>query len=181
MTLAPDRARMTAAEYAQLPETTQPMELYNGEVIVMPTPTPQHQTLILNLVALLIRIIQSGRLFLSPLDVHLDELHVVQPDILWIAPESKCTIGEKYLSGAPDLVIEVLSPGTERRDRREKYALYERHGVREYWMVSAESAYIEVYALKDGRFERIGIFTEGETLPSSLLGEVALAGIFQPA
>jgi Uma2 family endonuclease len=181
MSLAPEKTRMTAAEYAQLPETTQPMELYNGEVIVMPTPTPQHQMLIARLFLLLSRIVHQGVLFLSPLDVHLDELHVVQPDILWIAPGSKCTIGEKYLSGAPDLVIEVLSPSTERRDRREKYALYERHGVREYWMVSAESAYIEVYTLKDGRFERLGVFTESETISSPLLGEVALAGIFQPA
>ena len=181
MTLAPEKTRMTAAEYAQLPETNQSMELYGGELMIMPTPTPQHQIIILNLVTLLIRIIHSGRLFLSPLDVHLDELHVVQPDILWIAPDSKCTIGEKYLSGAPDLVIEVLSPGTERRDRREKYALYEQHGVREYWMVNPAAAYVEVYTLKDGRFERVGIFAEGETIPSMLLGEVALVGLFQPA
>jgi Uma2 family endonuclease len=181
MTLAPEKTRMTAAEYAQLPETNQPMELYDGELMIMPTSTPQHQMLIGSLFLLLSRIVRQGILFLSPLDVHLDELHVVQPDILWIAPDSKCTVGEKYLSGAPDLVIEVLSPGTERRDRREKYALYEQHGVREYWMVNSAAAYIEVYLLKDGRFERAGIFTEGETIPSTLLGEVALAGIFQPA
>jgi Uma2 family endonuclease len=181
MTLVPEKTRMTAAEYAQLPETNQPMELYDGELMIMPTPTPQHQILIASLSLLLSKIVRQGILFLSPLDVHLDELHVVQPDIMWVAPDSRCTIGEKYLLGAPDLVIEVLSPSTERRDRREKYALYERHGVREYWMVSSAAAYIEVYTLRERRFERLGIFTEGETIPSALLGEIAVTGIFQPA
>jgi Uma2 family endonuclease len=83
--------------------------------------------------------------------------------------------------GPPDLIVEILSPSTEARDRKAKYSLYERHGVREYWMVNPDERFIEVYTLADGTYKRAGVFVAGEDaeFASPLLGKpVALAGIF---
>jgi Uma2 family endonuclease len=168
---------MRAAEFFQLPETVLPTELIDGELIEMPSPKPQHQILALNLVALLLPLSKPGQLLFAPMDVYLDELNVVQPDLMWIAPDSACVIGDKHLTGAPDLVIEILSPGSSTRDRREKFELYQRFGVREYWLVDPGEAHIEVYARKDGSLQRVGVFIGGESI-ASMIGEVRLDNLF---
>lgn len=90
----------------------------------MPAPTRVHQRLIRKLLLKLQPLIPNGEIFLSPIDVYLDELNVIEPDMLWISPDGKCEIGEKRLIGAPDFIIEILSSGTSRRDKREKFNLY---------------------------------------------------------
>src|SRR5690606_20207514 len=108
---------------------------------------------------------------------YLNEANVVQPDMFWISDENdRCYLVDgKYWRGAPDLVIEILSPGTTRRDRDVKYALYEQHGVREYWLVDAEERYIDVYRLDDGgQFTRQGVYGGGDTFASPLFPGVTL-------
>jgi Uma2 family endonuclease len=162
------RVRMTAAEYARLPETTHPMELINGEVIELATPKDDHQKLLLTLVRILSGLIPGGELRFAPMDVYLDDLNVLQPDIFWVSgPDSRCKLGEDgWWHGGPDLLVEALSPSTAVRDRREKFQLYEKFGVREYWLIDLVARFAEVWTLSDHK----GIYTIGETFESPVLG-----------
>lgn len=172
--------RMTAAEYLQLPEQNTPMELLDGEIVVSPSPTPEHQDLVGNTYILLKQRSQAlgGQVYFAPLDVYLGEESVPQPDLVWLAPNSKCSILEKRLSGPPDLVVEILSPGSIKRDRQKKFRIYERHGVREYWLVDPRDRLIEVWQWIDGRFTLLDIYSPGERFESSLLGTIEVSAIF---
>ncbi|HID56145.1 TPA: Uma2 family endonuclease, partial [Candidatus Poribacteria bacterium] len=110
--------------------------------------------------------------FIAPCDVVLSEEDVVQPDILFISSERAHIIGDRYISGPPDLVIEVLSPGTEKIDRVLKCGLYERYGVKELWFVSPERGEIQVLKMIEGKFVEHGRFSRGETLTSSLFPDL---------
>jgi len=173
------KTRITAAEYALLPETTQPMELIDGEIIELPTPKDPHQNAILMIVQLLLKLITGGTLRFAPMDVILDGFNTLQPDIFWVSgPESLCKLGEDgWWHGAPDLVIEVQSPSTALRDKREKFRLYQKHGVREYWMVDPIAQFVDVWAFPDHK----GIFGMGESFESALLGskQVDVKALFE--
>ncbi len=161
---------MTANEYFELPETTTPMQLIEGELIVSPAPLPVHQISVLNCAILLRELIQGGQVYVAPIDVVLDEGNVVQPDILWIAPDGTASV-DRYIQGAPDLVVEVLSPSAARLDRSKKFTLYEQHGVREYWIVDLITRRIEVWTLTDSEYALHGSFAAGATFASPLLGK----------
>jgi Uma2 family endonuclease len=177
------KTRMTAAEYRQRPETTQPTELIEGEIIVRPAPTDRHQGVVMGFVQALLGQPGTGTLRFAPLDVYLDDETIVQPDVFWVSgPGSRCRLGDDgYWYGAPDLVIEVLSPGTARRDKAVKFRLYEQHGVREYWLADPDARYVEVWrrAGDASRFEQQGVYGPDETFDSALLGQtVTLAQVF---
>jgi Uma2 family endonuclease len=164
------KTRMSATEFFALPEMNTPTELIDGELIMAPSPVPKHQGISAETYVVLRGLIPNGKLFYAPIDVYLDEGNVVQPDILWVAEGGQCQITDKRLVGAPDLIVEILSPGTTRRDRREKYELYERFGVREYWMIDPDEEYVEVHHLQDGRFQRQGVYIPEQTFESRVLG-----------
>ncbi len=89
--------------------------------------------------------------------------------------DSRCRLGEdgcRY--GAPDLVVEVLSPSTAHKDRGVKFDLYEKHGVREYWLLDPEGRYAEVYRRERERFDRVGVFGPGQSWASGVLGGVSI-------
>lgn len=167
------RERVTAQQFLQLPETSEPIELIDGAIIVSPTPKYAHQKIVGEIYTVLRQTLPNGTLVLSPMDVILDDSNIVQPDVFWVGQEaSKCVLGDDgYWHGAPDLVVEVLSPSTEFRDRGAKFRLYEQHGVREYWLAQPESEYVEVYRLEAGKFARHGVFGKGETFTGGLLAE----------
>jgi Uma2 family endonuclease len=175
------KTHMTADEFFQLPETNQPTELIDGELIVSAPPIPKHQRLNRRFVILLDDLIPDGELFFAPIGVYFDAENIPEPDIVWLAENSKCGVGDKYLEGPPDLIIEIFSPGTARFDRREKYELYERYGVREYWMADPEAQYVEVWTGKDGKFFRHGVYGADDSFNSPVLGgkTVELKGIFE--
>jgi len=176
------QARITAAEFAQLPETTQPTELLNREVIVSPAPLLNHQKIVANIYSLLIGLIKNGEVYFAPVDVRLDDENVVQPDLLWIAPDSACKPVEgKYFNGAPDLIVEVISPGTIRADKVTKFNLYEKHGVIEYWLVDPEAQTLEVWIRgEDDKYTRQGVYATDALFASTVLGDndISLEGIF---
>lgn len=174
-----DYTGLSAAEYFELPETTQPTELIDGEVLMSPSPVPQHQTLVFRAGKLIDDLKPNGDVFIAPLDVYLDERSVPQPDVMWVAEGSRCAIGERRLEGPPDLIVEVFSPGTVRRDKTAKFRLYQRHGVREYWMIDPFEQYVEVYALIEGKFALVGVYEPEEAFTSPVLGQsVDLKRIF---
>lgn len=180
MTL-PERTRVSLEDFLALPETMQHIELIDGEIIEMPPPELKHQDIVGNgFVLLKTRTkVLGGKAYVAPVDVVLD-MNVVQPDLLWIAPEgSKCIPDAgKRLRGAPDLVIEVLSPGNAYYDRRTKFKLYQQHGVREYWMIDPREKLVEVWVLREGKFELLDVFGENETFTSTLIGAVEVNAFF---
>jgi len=171
--------RMTTAEFLALPESNLPRELLNGEDIMSPAPTLVHQRLLLRLAKLVERLIPNGEVFIAPVDVVLDELNVPQPDLVWVAEGSRCqSVDNKYLKGAPDLVVEIFSPGTVRRDIKDKFRLYEKFGVREYWMLDPNEKWLEIWQLKDAHFERVDVFGPTDDCTSPLLGKIDMKAIF---
>ena len=166
------RIRMTAAEYFALPPQTQPTELINGELVVNPAPIPRHQNVMLNTAFVLKDLLPQigGKVFAAPLEVYLDERVVPQPDVMWIAPNSKCIIDEKRLIGPPDLVVEIFSPGSVIYDRGDKFDIYQRYGVLEYWMIDPTEEYVEVYQLIEGKYARQGIYGTSKQFTSPILG-----------
>jgi Uma2 family endonuclease len=179
---APAQTRITAQEFARLPETNLPMELIDGEIITMASPKNRHQGIAARLFTLIQNSNSGGTLLFAPMDVYLDDLNVVQPDIFWVSGEqSICKLGaDDYWHGAPDLVIEILSEGTALRDRREKFSLYEKHGTQEYWLVDPANKVVEIWQRQGSQFQRQGVHTAGETFNSAVLGGkgIDLTGVF---
>ncbi len=171
--------KMTAKDFLALPETNLPHELINGEEIMSPSPTPKHQMLAGQLFIVLKRLAPAGQIFFAPLDLYLDDENIVQPDLLWIAPaNTRISVGAKYLRGAPDLIVEIVFPGTARRDKKDKFRLYEKFAVREYWIADPEEKLLEIWQQQDGRFVRVDIAGPGDGCKSPLLGEVPISEIF---
>lgn len=170
------RQQMTTAEYFELPDQTQPTELIYGELVVSPTSIPKHQNVMGNTYTEIRTIAKSigGKAFAAPLEIYLDNGVIPQPDVMWLAPNSKCIIDEKRLIGPPDLVAEIFSPGSVLYDRSDKFDIYERYGIGEYWMIDPIEEYVEVYIRKDDHFVRQGIYGSGKQFNSSILNGAAL-------
>lgn len=138
-----------------------------------PAPRDKHQAFVGSVHLFLAALRLGGYLRLAPSDVYLDGANALQPDVFWVrAGSTACTLGDDdYWYGAPDLVVEVLSPATEAQDRQRKFHIYERHGVRELWLVQTTEPFVEVFTLADGTFTRLGLFQPGATFDSPALGK----------
>lgn len=137
MATQPEQIVLTYDDLLDLPEDRNRYEMYEGELEVTAAPTPRHQTVVGNLHLTLgpcVLASDLGRVLISPIDVKLSDITVVEPDLISVSKAREGIIGEKFVAGAPDLVIEVLSPSTVTRDRRTKRRLYAKHGVPHYWL-----------------------------------------------
>ena len=172
---------MTAEDYFARPETMLPEQLLDGELIVSPAPTSEHQYALANLHLILHSLIPNGRICLSPADVIWDEHNITQPDVFWMAENGRCVNKNHRFYGPPELIVEILSPRTARYDRTRKFDLYEKYGVTEYWIVDVDVRTIEVWTLQSGVYERVGHFLSGAAFESPVLGQrVETAPIFPP-
>ena len=108
-------------------------------------------------------------MYVAPFDVVLSDTDVVQPDLLFISRAREHTINDENVRGAPDLVIEILSPSTADRDLGYKHDLYGRHGVLEYWVVDPMAETVAVHRQRDGRLELADTFGRRDTLRTALL------------
>jgi Uma2 family endonuclease len=169
------QTRIIAADYFEFPEYKNHdlIQLVDGEVVIDMPPIPKHQRIVRQILLLLVRIAtpKGGEVLMAPIELYLDEYNIYEPDVLYIAPDSRCRVEEKRLVGAPDLVVEVLSPGTAKHDRQQKYRAYEQHGVGEYWIVDPAHEVIEVWVHENGRFDRVGAYGADDTFESRILGE----------
>ena len=176
--------KFTYTDYRNLPESeTERYELLGGDLVMVPSPNEPHQRIARNLSFILweyIRQQESGALYHAPFDVVLSPEDVVQPDIIFIAAERAHIITEHNVQGAPDLVIEILSPATAGRDRTYKRTLYARYRVGEYWLVDPMSRMVEVLILGERGFERAAEYRWDEVLRSALLPglEIDLREVF---
>lgn len=178
------KTRITADEYYQLPEYAEHdfIELIDGEVVIPMPPRTKHQVLVVNIILLfgIFRRIQKGQIFTAPTEVYFDAENIYEPDALYLTADTKCVVEEKKIVGAPELIVEVLSPETARKDRKEKLLAYESHGVLEYWITDPFNEYIEVRVLRDGKFDLLGTYYPGDTFESTVLkGQpIAVAELF---
>ena len=162
-------------------------EVIDGELYMTPAPNIRHQRIILKFS----QAIQSflayhplGELFVSPCDVVLspDPLQVVQPDLVYVSKERAAIVTAQNIQGVPDLVVEILSEGTMLRDRREKFRLYERSGVPEYWIVDQEENTVFIYRLREGRYPDPVVLQKTDFLTSPLLPglSIPVSSVFPP-
>ncbi len=150
-----ERESYTYDDYAKLPEGA-PYQLIGGKLVMTPSPSPQHQEISKKLVFILMSFCEPaglGYVYYAPLDVYFSDKNVFQPDIIFISKEREDIIGNKNIQGAPDIVIEILSPASAYYDLREKFRVYETSGVREYWIVDPRFKKIEVYENYDMHFK----------------------------
>lgn len=157
---------------AELPETNQPTELWDGEIIMSAAPRPVHQTVTANTWEVIKNHAKTRRLgqtFVSPIDVVLSANKVVQPDVVFISRAQESIVETTCIRGVPDLLVEVISEGTWRRDRVDKKALYEQFGVAEYWIIDPDSRLIEVFALVKGTYQLNARGVGSEKVSSKLL------------
>lgn len=145
---------------------------------MVPSPSVYHQLIQRNLVYHLQAFLLQhplGMLLQSSLDVVLDQSTVLQPDLCFISRDREHIVTEPNIQGAPDLVIEILSPGTLERDRLVKRDLYARHGVREYWMVDPVGKCIEVLRMGDQGFLPVGVYFLEDRMVTDLLPGFSVA------
>lgn len=164
-------AKLTYEDYRNTPEDER-CELLDGELVMAPTPNIAHQRVCGRLGRRLAEFVEErdlGEVFRAPTDVLLSDTDVVQPDILFISKGRADIITADNVQGAPDLVVEVLSPTTARRDWRDKLDLYSRHEVREFWLVDPQTEIVWVLLPNEGSLEVANIYGEGDTLASSIL------------
>ena len=169
--------RFTYQDYCLLPDDGKRHEIIDGELLTTPSPTTKHQALSMNLSVALFeytRANQLGRVFSAPCDVVLSDMDVVQPDILFISKKRDSIITERNIQGAPDLVVEITSPTTEKTDRTLKKNLYAKYSVREYWIVYAERELVEIWTLDGSGYKSHGVFRNHEALRSPLLEGLSL-------
>jgi Uma2 family endonuclease len=164
----------TYTDYAGWPEDER-WEIINGEAYAMtPAPSTRHQKISLYLCTQFASFFKGKgcETYPAPTDVVFDNQNIVQPDLLVVCDKNKIT--EKNIQGAPDLIVEILSPSTALKDKREKRALYERFGVREYLIVYPAEEIVERLALTDGHYGIADVFGWNEVLPLASFPELHL-------
>jgi Uma2 family endonuclease len=170
--LTQPRLKFTVDEYMTVPPPERRFQLLDGEMILVPSPTSKHQRISLILSLALHQFVSLhclGEVWYAPLDVILSICDVVQPDILFVSNERADIVTEANIQGAPDLVVEILSPSTARYDLGYKRVLYSEKGVLEYWIVDPEAETIEVMAAGDRGLATHALYHRGDTLTSPLL------------
>lgn len=176
------KAKLTYDDYANLPGDER-YELIDGYLILVASPSERHQWTATRLyrMMLLAEDLGLGWVYFAPFDVVLTDSDVVQPDLMFISKEREDIITAANVQGAPDLVVEILSPSTSRLDRTRKRELYERHGVKEMWLVEPEERKIWALLLQDGKLNVVGEYGEGQSFTSDTLGglTIELDDVFQ--
>ena len=163
--------RQTYKDYCATPDDER-YELLNGKLMMVPAPNMKHQKVLVRLTEKLNSFSEAhglGEVYVAPCDVFLSDTDVVQPDLLFISRAREHTLTDANVRGAPDLVIEILSPSTAKRDLGYKHDLYGRHGVLEYWIVDPIAETVAVHRQQDGRLQLAETFGRRDTLRTALL------------
>jgi Uma2 family endonuclease len=163
--------KYTHADLLQMPDDGKRREIIDGDLYVTPSPIYYHQRILFQLTSAFVKFLDAhplGELLFAPLDVILSEHDVLEPDLLFVLNEHK-DILQDWVRGAPDLVVEILSPSTETRDRGIKLKAYGRSGVAEYWIIDPAAQTIEVYRLSPEGLQLAQTFASDATVTTPLL------------
>ncbi|MBB5325159.1 Uma2 family endonuclease [Anoxybacillus tepidamans] len=180
----------TYADYVKI-HNEKRYEGIDGVLVMVPSPTPRHQRIVTALSALFFDQLQRHQceVFVAPIDVCLfaakdTPLHDIKdwyiPDLIVVCDKNK--IGDERIYGAPDLIVEILSPSTAKHDRITKFQSYEQSGVNEYWIVDPIHETVEIYALQDGQFRQVQMHYKDETICPYIFPScfIALPKVFTP-
>ena len=162
---------VTYEDYCNLPDDER-YEIIDGELIMVAAPRRVHQASSRNIGTPLDTYVKANRLgemYYAPTDVILSDINVVQPDILFVSNARAHILADEGIRGAPDLVVEILSPSTARLDKVRKRELYARFRVPEYWQADVDDLNVLVLSLAGDDYETVGVYGLGETLVSPLL------------
>lgn len=168
---------ITVNEFRELPEGPPYYQLIEGDLFMSPTPNFFHQSIVLN-IALIIRNHLAanplGTIVISPSDVELSDLNVYVPDLYFVSNERKHILTKQGASGAPDLIVEVLSPGTAKYDKGVKRQIYARAGVAELWLVDPVSKTVTVYRFEESADEPVGSYGLRQRFTSPLFPKLTI-------
>lgn len=168
----PKQGNWTYSHYATLPDDGNRYEIIDGVLYMAPAPNLWHQKIGFEIASYLRTYIvstESGEIFTPPTDVQLAPNIVIQPDVIVVLNEHFEILQGTRIIGTPDLVVEVASPSTATYDRRQKYDVYERAGVAEYWLVDPGTQTVEIRTLEGDTYQLLGIFTGEDTISSKIV------------
>ncbi len=163
---------ITRRDYQAMPAGPPYYQVIEGNLVMSPSPNTFHQIIAGRIHQLIANYLEKhalGEVFIAPLDVYLGDVNVYQPDILFVSNRRRGIITEQGIEGAPDLVVEPLSPATARYDKGSKREVYARFGVKEFWLVDAETRSIQVYLPSKNAEEPIATHGEKAIFESSVL------------
>ncbi|MBI2060415.1 MAG: Uma2 family endonuclease [Nitrospirae bacterium] len=166
------RIKLTYDHYLLFPEDGNRHEIIEGEHYMSPAPETQHQRIIVKLARLMGNHLErsgQGEILVAPTDVVLSDTNVVQPDLIYVSKENARIITKANIRGVPDLIVEVLSPGSAKRDQSLKKDLYARAGVKEYWIVDPAKRAVDVFRLGKSGYSPPKRFTRRDTLRAVLV------------
>ncbi len=149
------RPRVSYADLERAPQDGRRHELYDGEALVVPSPLPFHQVVVLNVFELLraVACVYGGLALAAPLDIVFSDYDVVQPDVVFFTAARRHLVAmDRSIRSAPDVVVEVLSPPTAETDRGRKMQLFARYGVPECWIVDPATRQVEIHGLREGGY-----------------------------
>lgn len=163
--------KLTVEDYFALPEGGPRCQLIDGELIPMaPAPNRFHQAVLGNLHLLIAQWLKKnpiGELYLAPFDVQLDSLNLFQPDLVFVSRKRSSIFSNTGTQGAPDLVVEILSPSTARLDLGTKRSLYAQHGVDEMWIVDPDGLEVRIYRFAELADRPVAVYYSGDTFQSA--------------
>ena len=164
-------AVLTYEDYWNAPDDER-YELLAGQLVKIAAPNIAHQIVGGEFFGVLRDFVKKGRLgrvFSAPTDVVLSDTNVVQPDVIFVSKGRMSIVGKNNIQGAPDLVVEVISPSNPEQDLVRKRDIYARHGVAEYWIADPDARSMRVMILEGGAYRVAGEYGIGDTLTSSTL------------
>jgi Uma2 family endonuclease len=177
MSSVPQSLLLTVADFRELGEGPPYHQLIEGELFMSPSPNRFHQDVVLNLAFVLKSYLAQsslGTLYVAPMDVYLDDVNVYEPDLLFVSNERRDLLKDDGIHGAPDLVVEILSPSTAKLDKR-KRANFAKHGTREFWQVDPVLLQIQRFDFARDAAKPVQIIDEGETFESPLFPGLVLS------
>ncbi|WP_043582397.1 Uma2 family endonuclease [Geminisphaera colitermitum] len=163
---------LTAHDYRELPEYGPRYQLIEGDLHMAPAPNRFHQGILIFLAGeftIYLKQNQIGKVYAGPFDVYLSDLNVYQPDLSYFSKERYCYLTDEGANGAPDLVVEILSPSTSKYDLGVKRDVYARTGVLEYWIIDPMARVVKVYNLEENADTPVATLRSGRKLASALL------------
>jgi Uma2 family endonuclease len=161
---------LTIEDYRMLPETGPRYQLIEGDLYMSPAPNRYHQDISMNITLLLQAYLQKrriGKLYCAPFDVYLNQINAHQPDIVFVSKANYSILTDAGAEGAPDFVVEILSPKTAFLDKKSKRRVYARSGVKELWLVDPDVKTISVYLLQQNADKPAATHSEEDTFTSS--------------
>jgi Uma2 family endonuclease len=169
---------ITRHEYATIPFGAPNYQLIEGDLVMAPSPGMFHQDIAGKLYCLFANFLLTrplGRVFIAPLDVHLSDINIYQPDVFFIRRENESIIEEHGVEGAPDLVVEILSKTTEKYDLGIKRSVYARTGVEELWIIDPAKRTVALYRLADNADTPLATYRGEQKFESTVLPGLVIA------